>query len=207
LSSEALNPLSYVVLALIGRGGAGPHDIVDMTRRGARLYWSASPSKMYAEPKRLERLGLVRSRREPGKTRERTHYELTDAGVAALRAWLAQPSRFPRIYNEAVCRVLAGDLLADDETLLEGLVTLRRELAQLHAHLDEAESIAPSLPHRERYLSLVHSLGRRLVEAHEAWLDEVERDLGHPGRSTSSVTSGRAKKRKGTNVVPSPGET
>lgn len=206
MSSDNLNPLSYVVLTLIGRGGAGPHDLVDMVRRGGRLYWSASPSKMYAEPKRLERLGYVRSRREPGKTRERTHYELTDAGLEALRAWLAEPSRFPRMYNQAVCRVLSGDL-TDDETLLAGLVTLRDELAGLHAHLDEAETIAASLPHRERYLALVHSLGRRLVEAHEAWLDEVERELGQPDLRTSSVASGRAKKRKGTKVVPSPGET
>jgi DNA-binding PadR family transcriptional regulator len=193
LSSEALNPLSYVVMTLIGRGGAGPHDLVDMIRRGGHLYWSASPSKMYAEPKRLEQLGYVRSRREPGKTRERTHYELTEAGLEALREWVARPSGFPRIYSEAVCRVLAGDVLADDEALVTGLEALRADLAELRASLAEAEAIAPSLPHRERYLALVNSLGRRLVAVHEEWLDEVECELAQPARRTSSVTSGRAK--------------
>ena len=176
LSSERLNPLSYVVLALIGEGGASAHDLVDMTRRGARLYWSAAPSKVYAEPKRLEQLGYVSSRREPGRTRERTWYTLTPAGAAALREWVAQPTSFPRIYSEAACRLVAADG-ADDAVLLESLRALRPELRELAALLEEAEHVARSLPHRERNLRLVHSLGRRLVEAHGAWLDDVERAL------------------------------
>ena len=164
------------MLTLIGETGAGPHDLVDMTRRGARLYWSAAPSKIYAEPKRLERLGYVTSRRERGRTRERTWYTLTDAGRAAVRDWVASPSGFPRIYHEAACRVLAGDL-SDGATVLESLRGLRKELDELTRLLAEAERVAAGLPHRERNLRLVHSLGRRLVAAHEEWLEEVEAAL------------------------------
>ena len=180
MSSDRLNPLSYVVLALIGEGGAGPQDLVEMTRRGARLYWSAAPSKVYAEPKRLEQLGYVDSRREPGRTRERSYYTLTDAGRAALRAWLAEPSGFPRIYHEAACRVLAGDLV-DDATVLSSMSGLREELRQLELLLDEADEVSGTLPHRARQLALVHSLGRKLVAAHDEWLDELEAELGQPG--------------------------
>ena len=67
-TSNDLNPLSYVVMTLIGRNGAGAHDLVQMARRGQRLYWAGAASKMYAEPKRLEQLGYLRSRKEPGKT-------------------------------------------------------------------------------------------------------------------------------------------
>jgi DNA-binding PadR family transcriptional regulator len=176
LSSDHLNPLSYVVLALIGRGGAGAHDLVDMVRRGGRLYWSAAPSKIYAEPKRLERLGYVTSRREPGRTRERTHYSLTAAGEEALQAWVAEPAIFPRIYNEAACHLMAGDF-TDDETLLHGLLALRDETAELSRLLEEAGRTAGTLPHRERNLRLVSSLGAKLVAAHEEWLDEVEAAL------------------------------
>jgi PadR family transcriptional regulator, regulatory protein AphA len=176
LSSDRLNPLSYVVLALIGEGGASPHDLVDMTRRGARLYWSAAPSKIYAEPKRLEQLGYVTSRREPGLTRERTWYTLSPAGVQALREWIGRPSSFPRIYHEAACRLVAADA-ADDAVVLQSVRSLRPELQELSLLLDEAERVAGALPHRERNLRLVHSLGRRLVAAHEEWLDEVEAAL------------------------------
>jgi DNA-binding PadR family transcriptional regulator len=177
LSSDRLNPLSYVVLTLIGRGGASAHDLVDMTRRGARLYWAATPSKIYAEPKRLEALGYVTSRREPGRTRERTWYSLTQAGEEALRAWIGRPSSFPRIYHEAAVRVLAGDL-ADDAALRASVAALREELSELERLLDEAAQAAKSIPHRRRNLELVHSLGRKLVAVHGEWADEVERDLG-----------------------------
>jgi DNA-binding PadR family transcriptional regulator len=169
------------VLALVGHGGAGPHDLTRMMRQQGGLYWSAAESQWYAEPKRLERLGYLRSRKEQGRTTERTHYELTAAGKAALRAWAAEPSGLPRIQNEAIVRVLAGDLVGDD-ALRASLAGLRREIAAQREQFEVADDVAETLPHRERYLRLVHSLGRALLEAHEAWLDEVERELGEPSQ-------------------------
>ena len=171
-----LTPFSYAVLVLVGEGGAGPHDLVRMMRRG-RVYWAASESQWYAEPKRLERLGLLRSRKEPGRTRPRTVYELTDSGRAALREWAATPVGFPRIQNEPVVRVLAADIVGEVRAL-EGLRALRADLDAIDAELDAGEEIAINLPRRQRYLLLNHRLARRIVAAHREWLDEVERDLG-----------------------------
>jgi PadR family transcriptional regulator AphA len=179
MSSEQLTPFSYAVLVLVGEGGAGPHDLVQMMRRG-RVYWASSESQWYAEPKRLERLGLLRSRKEPGRTRARTVYELTDAGRDALRAWAATPVGFPRIQNEAIVRVLAADIVGDARAL-EGLRGLRADLDEIDAALDAAEAVAAALPHRARYLMLNHRLGRRLVQAHREWLDEAEGELGTAG--------------------------
>jgi DNA-binding PadR family transcriptional regulator len=147
-----------------------------MMRQG-RVYWTAAESHYYSEPKRLERLGYLESEKQPGKTRERTHYRLTGKGRHALAAWMAQPAGFPRIQNEAVVRVLAGDLV-DDRVLLESLQGLRAEIEDLRSRLDTAEEIAATLPHRERYLRLVQSLGRRMLTVHEEWLAEVEEELG-----------------------------
>ena len=82
MSSDRLTPFSYVVLALIGEGGAGPHDLASMMRRGS-IYWAAAESQWYGEPKRLERLGYLRSEKRPGRTTARTHYLLTPKGRAA----------------------------------------------------------------------------------------------------------------------------
>ncbi len=68
MARPELTPFSYAVLALVGEGGAGPHDIVRMMRQG-RMYWSAAESHYYAEPKRLEGLGYLVSRKEPGRSR------------------------------------------------------------------------------------------------------------------------------------------
>jgi PadR family transcriptional regulator, regulatory protein AphA len=177
MSSE-LTPLSYVVLALVGRDGAAPHDLVRMARGGQRVYYAGAASKIYEQPKRLERLGYLRSEKRPGKTRERTHYTLTTKGVAVLREWLAQPSSFPRIQSEAVARVLASDLAEDERVVAGSLQALRHEIAELAAGIDEDERRAALIPHRARQLKLVRSLGRRLLQTHLDWIEEVERELG-----------------------------
>ena len=180
MSRADLNPFSYVVLALVGEGGAGAHDIVRMMRRGT-AYWSTSPSHYYAEPKRLAKLGYLRAEQTSGKTRPRTHYSLTDRGREALRAWAAEPTSFPRIQSEAVVRLLAADVAGDDAAVAASLAAMRAELDGIDASLAEAEAVAAALPHRERYLLLVHRLGRGLVELHRRWLDDVERELsGQP---------------------------
>src|SRR5215472_18018594 len=83
-SREDLTLFSYEILALVGRGGAGAHDLLQMAKVGRFLAW-AGESQYYVEPKRLARLGYLETRKEPGKTRERTVYRLTEKGLAALR--------------------------------------------------------------------------------------------------------------------------
>jgi DNA-binding PadR family transcriptional regulator len=173
-----LNNVSYVALVLIGDGGAAPHDLVDMNRRGGQIYYSVAPSRLYAEPKRLEGLGYVTSERRPGKPRDRTFYTLTAKGREALRAWLTEPPSLPRIQNEAVLKVLAGDILGDDAALLETLLGLRDGIEEQQAKLVEARKGLDALPHRRAYLALVIDLGERLVQVQREWLDEVERVLG-----------------------------
>jgi len=171
-----LHPFSYAVLCLVGRGGAGPHDIVRMMRLG-RLYWTAAESHYYSEPKRLARLGYLEAEKRPGATRDRTFYTLTERGLTALRGWLAEPAGLPRIQSEAVLKVLAGDLV-DDAIVVRSIQGLRAELDDVAAKLEVAVTNVAGLPHRERQLRLVHSLGRRLLQAHLEWVDEVERTLG-----------------------------
>ncbi len=178
MSSSRLTPFSYCVLALVGDGGAGPHDLARMMRAGV-LYWAAAESQWYSEPKRLERLGFLRSSRQPGATTPRTHYELTDEGRAALREWLALPSSLPRVQHEAIVRLLAADLGSDAE-VAASLRAMGEDIVAKRELLAAARERAATFPHRERYLRLVHRLGELLLDAHEQWLAEVEQELGAP---------------------------
>src|SRR5918997_7068268 len=90
-SNDELTLFSYEILGLVGRGGAGAHDLLRMARRGRMLDW-AGESQYYVEPKRLARLGYLDARREPGKTRERTVYTLSERGLRALRDWARTPA-------------------------------------------------------------------------------------------------------------------
>lgn len=172
-----LRGISYVVLALVGEGGASPHELARMVRQGGPVYWTAAPSKVYAEPKRLAELGYLDGRVAPGETRPKTVYRLTTKGRRALRDWLRSPTRFPRIQDEAHLRLLAGDQIEDRE-ILNSLAGLRDQLADLYRMVEEMEAGESGLPHKRRNLALAHRLARRLLEAYDGWIDEVEAELG-----------------------------
>ena len=170
-----LHPFSFVILVLVGRGGAGPHDLRRMAARG-RVYWDAAPSQWYAEPKRLAGLGLLAARKEPGRTRERTHYELTEAGREALAAWTRTPAGLPRMQNEPIVRLMAADLVGP-EAVLEGLAPLGGELDAALAGLAESREQWRAIPHRARLLEVNDRYATRLLELQREWLADVERTL------------------------------
>jgi DNA-binding PadR family transcriptional regulator len=176
-----LSLFSYEILALVGREGAGAHDLLRMARRGRMLAW-AGESQYYTEPKRLARLGYLNARKEPGKTRERTVYTLTDDGLEALREYARTPVGFTPVKSDALLRLLMCDLVGEDVTR-ESVATLRDDIADIWWRLDDAEKSARQLPHRENYLLLVVNFLRRLLQLHLDLVDEVERELGANKRS------------------------
>jgi DNA-binding PadR family transcriptional regulator len=187
LSRDELNLFSYMVLGLVGRGGAGPYDLRRMAKQG-RIYDWAGESQYYVEPKRLAKLGYLEARKEPGKTGSRTVYRLTEKGLDALAEWAPTPVRFPRLEHEALVRLLIADLV-DEATVRESIGTLREDIADLAKRLDVAEAMAETLPHRRKYLLLGHRLSRRLLEVHLEWLDDVEGELApRTGRGQARTT-------------------
>jgi DNA-binding PadR family transcriptional regulator len=178
MSRAELSLFSYEVLGLVGRGGAGAHDLLRMARRGRMLDW-AGESQYYVEPKRLARLGYLDARKEPGRTRERTVYTLTDKGLEALREYAKTPATFTPLKSDPLLRLLLADLVGEEATR-DALVALRADVDDLLARLDDAEVSAKLLPHRSKYLLMVIEFLRRYLELHLELVDEVERDFA-PG--------------------------
>jgi DNA-binding PadR family transcriptional regulator len=170
-----LSLFSYEVLGLVGRDGAGAHDLLRMARRGRILDW-AGESQYYVEPKRLAKLGYLEARSEPGRTRARTVYTLTDKGLAALREYGQTPLTFTPLKSEPLLRLLIADLVGDDVTR-ESMATLRDDIADLMERLDESVQGLEALPHRRKYLLIVYGFLRRFVELHADLVEEVETEL------------------------------
>jgi DNA-binding PadR family transcriptional regulator len=173
--NSELTLFSYEILGLVGREGAGAHDLMRMVRRGRMLDW-AGESQYYVEPKRLAKLGYLDTRKEPGKTGERTVYTLSERGRQALRAWAQTPVAFTPLKSEFLTRLLIADLVGEAVTR-ESAATLRNDIADLHARLDEAEASAATLPHRSTYLLLVTEFLRNLLNLHSDWIERIEREL------------------------------
>jgi len=182
-----LSLFSYEILGLVGRNGAGAHDLLRMARSARMLDW-AGESQYYVEPKRLAKLGFLDARKEPGKTRERTVYTLTDRGRQALRAYARTPVRFQPVKSDLLLRLLIADLVGEKPTRAS-IAALRAQIAELEAQLDAAEERAEALPHRRKYLLLVIGFLRRLLALHLDFVAEVERELAPSRRGTDQAGS------------------
>jgi DNA-binding PadR family transcriptional regulator len=189
LVNDELTLFSYEILGLVGRGGAGAHDLLRMAQRGRILDW-AGESQYYVEPKRLARLGYLDARKEPGKTRERTVYALTDQGLAALCSWAETPVHFTPVKSELLIRLLIADLVGEAATR-QGIGALREDIADLLDRLEQSEASAQTLPHRRKYLLLVSVFLRRLLDLHLEFVDEVERELAPKARRRSRLHAPR----------------
>jgi DNA-binding PadR family transcriptional regulator len=175
MARTELTLFSYEILGLVGREGAGAHDLLRLAKRGRMLAW-AGESQYYTEPKRLAKLGYLDARKEPGQTRERTVYSLTETGLEALRKYARTPVSFTPVKSDPLLRLLICDLVGEAVTR-ESLATLRDDIADIWWRIEAAEESAHELPHREKYLLLATAFLRRLLQLHLDLVDEVEREL------------------------------
>jgi DNA-binding PadR family transcriptional regulator len=180
LSSAELSLFSYEILGLVGRQGAGAHDLLRMARGGRMLDW-AGESQYYVEPKRLAKLGYLDARKEPGRTRERTVYTLTEKGLDALREYARTPVTFTPFKSDALLRLLIADLVGEPVTR-ESMATLRDDVAELQDRVGELEARTEDLPHRRKYMLLVAGFLRELLDLHLELVDRVEQELDEDGR-------------------------
>jgi DNA-binding PadR family transcriptional regulator len=170
-----LNLFSYEILGLVGREGAGPHDLLRLAQRGRMLAW-AGESRYYTEPKRLAELGYLSARKAPGQTGQRTVYTITDKGIESLREFARTPVTFTPLKSDALLRLLICDLVGEDVTR-ESFEGLREEVADIRRRIEEAESSARELPHRTKYLLLVTEFLNRYADLHLELVEEVEREF------------------------------
>jgi DNA-binding PadR family transcriptional regulator len=188
MDRSSVNPdlslFSYEILGLVGRGGAGAHDLLRLARRGRMLDW-AGESQYYAEPKRLAKLGYLDARREPGMTRERTVYTLTEKGLEALRVYAATPVRFTPLKSDPLLRLLLCDLVGEPVTRAS-MLTLREDVADLTQRLEASVATAKALPHRSKYLLIVNEFLRRYLDLHLDLVDTVERELAADDQRAAS---------------------
>jgi DNA-binding PadR family transcriptional regulator len=175
MSRPELSLFSYEILGLVGRTGAGAHDLLRMARQGRMLDW-AGESQYYVEPKRLAKLGYLEARKEPGKTKPRTVYTLTDKGLEALREYAQSPVTFTPLKSDALLRLLIADLVGEKPTR-ESMATLREDVAELQERVREVAARTADFPHRQKYMLLATGFLQDLLDLHLKLVDDVEREL------------------------------
>jgi DNA-binding PadR family transcriptional regulator len=118
--SRGLTTTSYALLGLLAIKPWSTYELTRQMEWSLSRFWPRAKSKLYEEPKKLERLGLAVSRREATGKRGRTVYAITVAGRHALQDWLGEPATGFGLEAEPLLRVF----LADQGTRADTLATL-----------------------------------------------------------------------------------
>ena len=129
----AMPTLAYAILALLSRGPLTGTEISHKLRDPIGLYWEARHSQVYPALSRLAFRGWITSP-EPAAPglRPRRRYDITDDGVAALRAWVGSPPSRRSHRDELLLRVYASWVCDRDVTvgLLRQAETRHRDRLQ-----------------------------------------------------------------------------
>jgi len=164
MSRPDLTPVSYVVLGIISRDGPStPYELKAAVGRGIAHFWPFPHSQIYSESERLAGMGLLAEEREDAGRRRRI-YDVTDAGRAALRDWLAEPTaEVPQIRSLALLKLFFGQFA--DPTDLAMLAN-----AQIKAFEDHRAYFMQLLDHLEERGDRPWQLavGRLMHDSHEA---------------------------------------
>ena len=128
----SLTATSYLVLGLLAREGPStPYELKRHVATTIGHFWSFPHALLYKEPARLAKRGLVTEQREEVGRRRRL-FTITDAGQAALKAWLGRPARHPtELRDLAILQLFFADLESTAATLAIAEEQLRLHQAQL----------------------------------------------------------------------------
>lgn len=141
------------------------------------FYWSPAASQIYAELRRLEKVGYATSTvARQDDLRNKRVYAITDAGRGALQRWLGEPAEPTVLKHPAMLRIWLGHLEGRD-ALTKVIDGHRADLAdQLDAARHAAEH-ATDDPDWGAYPAAVTRWAVRRLESELALLDDLERDL------------------------------
>lgn len=116
-SDRPLTPTSYALLGLLAIQPWSSYELAKLMGRSLHYVLARAESNVYAEAKRLVVAGLAATEREAVGRRGRTVYSITEAGQAALDAWLAAPARPTLLEAEALVKVLFATRIPPDDLL------------------------------------------------------------------------------------------
>ncbi|HEY1595186.1 MAG TPA: PadR family transcriptional regulator [Thermoleophilaceae bacterium] len=168
-----LTSTGRVVLGLIAFGLHTGYEIKAFVDKTTRYFWAASYGQIYPELKRLEEQGLVKGRSEPSGGRARTVYELTQAGEAALKDWLASDEDdLYELRDEGMLKLFFSDSLPERQ--IEIVRSMRERSERKLAQLRSLEPHASNGP-KGSYLTLQMGIG--MTEWIVEWCQATERQL------------------------------
>lgn len=110
--------LGYALLSLLAREPLTGYSLAKQLKEPIGLFWEAQHSQIYPQLAALQSLGYATASASSGPgPRSKKTYAITDAGLAALRAWVGVPVRRWGGRDELVLKVNASWVAEPSVTL------------------------------------------------------------------------------------------
>ena len=179
MTGKPLTTLEYALLGLVGMApmsGYDVHKVFDTTPMG---HFSSSPGAIYPALRRLERRGLLEARLDrTTETRPRRVYSLSEAGDAALMAWLREP-----VTRDGMVRDAGAPLLRF--SLMQGRLSPQEVITYLEGYRQVVTSYLEELRGYLTDVRVDSALHARL--ALERGISGYERDVDWVGHAIAEI--------------------
>ncbi len=123
-----MSVLGYAILGLLSREALSGYDLKGRMERPVGFFWEARHSQIYPELARLEAAGMVSHELVEQEGRpDKKVYEITPAGLQALKDWVVAPLEPRGARDELVLKAYSLWLAEPEEA-----IALFREQERLH---------------------------------------------------------------------------
>ena len=173
--------LKYALLGFLNYQPQSGYDLKQLMDVSTSNFWHAKQSQIYTTLKKLEQDELATSHIEPQESRPNRHvYEITEAGQADLREWLAQPLMMIDPRKETLLLKLFFSAQLNPKAILTQL-RLQRNLHQ--AELEKYQTTTKDVIRQfaastdmaadARLWEATRRFGELYEETYVSWLDET----------------------------------
>ena len=110
--------MGYAILGLLSREPLSGYDVAGRMRARVSFFWEARHGQIYPELARLEEKGMVSHQLVEQRERpDKKMYEITPAGLNALKDWLTEPPTPHAVRDELVLKAYSVWLVEPDNAL------------------------------------------------------------------------------------------
>ncbi len=171
--------LDFAILGFLNYRPYTGYDLKKIFDTSIRHFWPADQSQIYRTLTRLTEQGYARMEKVPQEDRpDRKVYHITEAGRAALLAWLSGPPPLDEPRSAPLIQVFFAGQLSDEEILakFEGFAAIMRAILEQYdrvpAQIGPFQQEIPS-PREHFFWLLTLDNGIRNMRANLEWAESV----------------------------------
>ncbi len=162
--------LEYVLLGLISISEFSGYDVKKIFDKSYIIRWSASPGSIYPAMKRLEKRGLLNSKKITDSKIPKEVYSITEEGKKKVKEWLSEPFKGNAITRYGLELKL---LFLHNLTSEERKVFITRQIEEINKCIDNLPKWKMEMDVKNRYRDLLYEEKLREFKQNIRFLESI----------------------------------